>query len=369
MSVASWLLSKWTGAGQQDPSTYKGAIDGNFAVAQQIVAAFAPQQQAVANMTVQVLGGSILDGGALVTVAVQNTANFTAPVTYPRIDRVVLDQRTGAYTTVAGTEANSPAAPAIPAGNMPCAQVLLQTSSTVITNSMITDERQLKSISKAYADATYGAHPTVTTVASVTTPDIWTNTSPASTISYTGTATATGFAAAPVAGSQRKLICTAACLFTAGANLIIEGVPSGTTITLSANAVVDVLAITTTQFKLRYSLSGSFTPTIGGLTTNPVITASYSITNGVCTLWFLGFNGTSNSTLFFMSGFPACTNAIITTYSLGIATDNGSDTAMTIQPAAGGLLFAKGIVGSTTSNWTSTGTKGLYSLSITYPVA
>lgn len=155
MSVASWLLSKWTGAGQQDPSTYKGAIDGNFAVAQQIVSAFAPQQQAAANMTIQVLAGNVLDGGSLVINAAQSTGTITAPVTYPRIDRMVIDQRTGAISVVAGTENATPVAPAIPAGKLPCAQILLQTTSTVITNSMITDERTLSSISKAYADATY----------------------------------------------------------------------------------------------------------------------------------------------------------------------------------------------------------------------
>ena len=83
-------------------------------------------------------------------------------------------------------------------------------------------------------------------IASATTPDIWTGTG--NIVQYTGTATATGFAAAPSVGSQRKLICTGACLFTSSANLIIEGMASGTTITLAANSVVNVLAITTTQF-------------------------------------------------------------------------------------------------------------------------
>lgn len=86
------------------------------------------------------------------------------------------------------------------------------------------------------------------TVASAATPDIWTGTG--NVISYTGTATATGFAAAPSVGAQRKLMLTGAASFTTGANLIVEGLPSGMTFTLAANDEVDVIALSTTQFKL-----------------------------------------------------------------------------------------------------------------------
>lgn len=91
-----------------------------------------------------------------------------------------------------------------------------------------------------FARATVASH--------ATTADIWT--ALGNQIDWTGTATTTAFPTATQAGSERVLICAGACSFTAGANLIIDGVASGNTITLAANDTVTVLAITTTQFKL-----------------------------------------------------------------------------------------------------------------------
>lgn len=87
-----------------------------------------------------------------------------------------------------------------------------------------------------------------TTVASATTPDIWTGTG--NFIDYTGANNAAGFAAAPQPGASRTLICAGAPTFTAGANMLIEGVASGGVLTMAANQLLDVVAITTTQFKL-----------------------------------------------------------------------------------------------------------------------
>lgn len=92
-------------------------------------------------------------------------------------------------------------------------------------------------------------NPFLATVAShATTADIWA--AAGDTIDWTGTATTTAFPAAPHAGASRRLICAGACSFTAGANMLINGVASGSTITMAAGDIVDVLAITTTQFKL-----------------------------------------------------------------------------------------------------------------------
>lgn len=161
MSVASWIRSVFT---TQDPTTYKSTIDGNFTVIERLAAMFAPQQVATANMTIQIRAGMVFDNGTLSEVALQTTGTITAPAGNPRIDRVVLDQRTGVLSVVTGTPAVSPAAPAIPAGKMPCAQILLQTSSAVITNAMITDERTLASVSLAMLAALYAplASPTFT---------------------------------------------------------------------------------------------------------------------------------------------------------------------------------------------------------------
>lgn len=85
-----------------------------------------------------------------------------------------------------------------------------------------------------------------TTVASAATPDIWTNTG--NVIDYTGTITTTGFAAAPQAGARRTLICAGAVQFTNGANMIIDG---GANYTASAGDRINVIADTTTKFRLE----------------------------------------------------------------------------------------------------------------------
>lgn len=88
-----------------------------------------------------------------------------------------------------------------------------------------------------------------TTVASAaTTGDIWTVAG--NQIDWTGTATTTAFPNAPQAGTERVLICAGACSFTAGANMLIDGVSSGSTVTCAANDTVIVRAVSTTQFKL-----------------------------------------------------------------------------------------------------------------------
>ena len=104
---------------------------------------FNPYAQATPNMTIGVDAGHIFNGATLTEVAAQVTPTFTAPVSNPRIDRVVIDQASGTLSVVAGTENVSPTPPAIPAGKVPVAQVLLQTASTSISNTMITDERDM----------------------------------------------------------------------------------------------------------------------------------------------------------------------------------------------------------------------------------
>lgn len=96
---------------------------------------------------------------------------------------------------------------------------------------------------------TGGVNAVKTTVASATTPNIFAVTV-GNTIDYTGTTTCTGFAAAPQAGAQRTLICASAAPFTAGANLLINGVASGSTYTAVAGEALNVIALTTTQFKI-----------------------------------------------------------------------------------------------------------------------
>lgn len=97
----------------------------------------------ISPMSVLVEPGQLLVNNAIVSQPQQNTATITAPVSNPRIDYVVGDAITGAVSVVTGTEGASPVAPNIPLGKMPVATILLQTSTTTIGNSMITDKRLL----------------------------------------------------------------------------------------------------------------------------------------------------------------------------------------------------------------------------------
>lgn len=87
-----------------------------------------------------------------------------------------------------------------------------------------------------------------TVASSATTSDIWG--ALGNQIDFTGIATVTGFPAAPQAGASRQLVCAAGCSFTAGANMLIAGYVSGTTAVCAANDVVEVLAVSLTQFLL-----------------------------------------------------------------------------------------------------------------------
>jgi hypothetical protein len=90
---------------------------------------------------------------------------------------------------------------------------------------------------------------TLTTVAASTTPDIF-NAATAQ-INYTGTTTATGFVAALSAGEhERWLYCAGAAVFTAGANLLIDGVTSGNNLVCTAGDILRIAALSTTQFRI-----------------------------------------------------------------------------------------------------------------------
>lgn len=138
MTVATFTQPNFT---TQLGNSYKGNIDGGFSVFSRIAGAFAPHEQSTPNMTVRVDAGYVFSGSVLTEVAAQNSATIVAPTTNPRIDRIVVDAVTGAVSVVTGVQGASPVAPAIPSGKVPVAQVLLQTTSTVINNSMLTDER------------------------------------------------------------------------------------------------------------------------------------------------------------------------------------------------------------------------------------
>ena len=104
-------------------------------------------------------------------------------------------------------------------------------------------------LSSAGGNLTGGLNSAKTTVASAATPDIFA-TSVGNLVDYTGTAIATGFTTAPQGGPSRTLVCASACGFTAGANLLIDGVASGQTYTAAPGEHIQVTAVTSTQFRL-----------------------------------------------------------------------------------------------------------------------
>ena len=125
----------------QTAAAYPGVVDAAISVLARVGDNFAPHAQATPDMTVALDAGHLMNGQTLVEQAAQSTGTITAPTTNPRIDRIVVDNATGTVSVVTGVESATPVAPAIPAGKSPVAQVLLQTTSTAITNAMLTDER------------------------------------------------------------------------------------------------------------------------------------------------------------------------------------------------------------------------------------
>lgn len=116
-----------------------------------------------------------------------------------------------------------------------------------------------------------------TVASAATTADIWG--AAGNQIDWTGTTTCTGFPAAPRAGASRTLICAAAAPFTAGANMLIDGVTSGNTVTCAANDIMIVRAVTTTQFRLsRVKYDGKPQVGLGVAPTVQIFTSSGTYT-------------------------------------------------------------------------------------------
>lgn len=127
----------------QTGTQYKVNLDNDLMAGKRIAAAFAPHEATPPAMSIVVDAGMVWVSNALVEQGQQTITGIPAPTVNPRIDRIVIDKNTGAISRVAGTEAASPVAPAIPSNKLPCAQILLDNSpvTTAISNALITDER------------------------------------------------------------------------------------------------------------------------------------------------------------------------------------------------------------------------------------
>ena len=138
MTVATFNQNNFT---VDDAATYKGKLDANIAVLAGIAAQFAAHAAATPNMTVLIDAGLLFKDTILTAVSQQTTTTLVAPVSNPRIDRLVIDAATGVYSVIAGVEAASPVAPAITMGKLPIARLAMTVGMTVIANAIITDER------------------------------------------------------------------------------------------------------------------------------------------------------------------------------------------------------------------------------------
>lgn len=144
------------------------------------------------------------------------------------------------------------------------------------------------------------------TVAShATTADIWG--AAGNEIDWTGTATTTAFPNATQAGVSRILHCAAACSFTAGANMLIDGTASGDTFTCAANDIVTVHAISTTQFRLEIK---KYDGTAVVSTTSTAVPVRQTVLSGpVDSSGLPNFGGSTGSTTVTASGTLKATAA------------------------------------------------------------
>lgn len=124
-----------------DSSRYKANIDNAAAVYNPVAGAFHPYAAAIPDMTISVGAGTVQFAIFPITQPIQNTTTIVAPSVNPRIDRAVIDSLTGILSVITGAEAASPLPPALPFGKIAIAQIALQTSTTSISDGLITDER------------------------------------------------------------------------------------------------------------------------------------------------------------------------------------------------------------------------------------
>lgn len=132
----------------QNGVPYQNIIDAAAARAAHFTDQFAPYAQDVADMTINLWGGEILDGTSneIISVPGQTTPTIVAPVTFPRIDLVRINNKTGLLTIEEGDEEADPEfreAKACCYGDTPVAHIALTVGQTEIVNIDITDVRDL----------------------------------------------------------------------------------------------------------------------------------------------------------------------------------------------------------------------------------
>ena len=134
-----------------------------------VVSGCAVTAQGSPDMTVAIAAGVVrIASGALVTVTSGNGTIGAASGSYPRIDLVSVSNA-GVKTVTAGTAAASPKPPALPAGHIGLAFVLIPTSDTTIEADHITDKRCILGSNLAGQEIDYVAYSVGTVTISATT--------------------------------------------------------------------------------------------------------------------------------------------------------------------------------------------------------
>ena len=146
MTVSSFINTNFL---TMDPTTYKAAIDGDNAVLGNIASDYSPSGST--GMFINVAGGNVyFRAGATLTVSsaqVSATISATSASSVSRIDRAAISLNTsstpGLLSIITGTPSTAPAVPALSSLVMPCCQILVNNSQTLILNNQITDERTM----------------------------------------------------------------------------------------------------------------------------------------------------------------------------------------------------------------------------------
>lgn len=113
-------------------------------------------EQSTPDLTLKVEAGEVYFGSTLVSYAGGNSPTFTAPSANPRIDVLSIDS-SGTLVRTAGSEAASPSAPAVPAGNVPICRVYNRVGQTTIRDTDTTGQGYIQKDARGFINAPYKA--------------------------------------------------------------------------------------------------------------------------------------------------------------------------------------------------------------------
>lgn len=112
----------------------------------------------------------------------------------------------------------------------------------------------------------------------------------------------------------------------------------------------------------------SYTGTLTGLTTSPTANVEYSISNNIASITiFTGVTGTSNASTLTITGAPGCLIPFESRSCLTRVIDNGTTYIgnVAISSSDASLIFSKDVG---VNAFTTSGTKGIPSITFTYPI-